>query len=186
MEMTQILDTLFSVVLPIFLVLIITYLVSKRLIRTAKAYLNMKQFVKQAIKLDRKKYNGLQLVDKVKAKRKRRTNSFAELRMRGKRPVRKYFIHKAEELPVFVRYTHGKLLKRSRNKLRILIKQDSKTLGKFYLKQGPKDFIEIANDFHCLNELITFLHHLPDAILEQRPYDMYVPSSDTTITYQIK
>lgn len=186
MDLTAILDTLFSIVLPIFLVLIITYLIGRRMIKTAKSHLNMKRFVKQAIKLDRKKFNGLQLVDKVKHRRKRRSNRFADLRSRGKRYVRRYFIHKSEELPVFVRYTRGKLLKKSHSKLRFYIKQDNKTLGKVTLKQGPRDLIELSNDFHCLNELITFLHHLPDAILEQRPYDIYVPSTDATISYQIK
>lgn len=146
----------------------------------------MKKFVKESIKKDRKKFNGLKLVDSIKRKRKRRTNTFQHLRMGGKRRTRKYFLHKAQELPVFVRYTKGKLLKRSRSSLRILIKQDRKTVGKYSLKQGPKNLIACANNHDCLNELITFLHHLPDAVLEQRPYDMYVPSSDTTITYQIK
>lgn len=186
MDLTVILDTLFSVILPIFLILIITYLLLRRVIRTAKAHLSMKKFVKESIRKDRKKFNGLQLTDKVKRRRKRHTNSFQYLRMRGKRPVRQYFIHKSQELPVFVRYAKGKLLKRSRSRLRILVKQEKRTLGKYPIKQGPKGLIELTNEHQCLNELIVFLHHLPDAILEQRPYDIYVPTSDTTITYQIK
>jgi hypothetical protein len=182
----MILDTLFSIVLPILLVLIIVYLIGKRLIHTAKAHLGMKKFVKESIKKDRKKFNGLKLVEQVKRKRKRHSNSFQQLRMRGKRLVRQYFTHKTQELPVFVRYARGKLLKRSRSSLRILVKQDKRTLGKYPIKQGVKHLIECANEHECLNELITFLHHVPDAILEQRPYAIDVPSSDTFITYQIK
>lgn len=186
MNFANILDTILRVVVPITFLVLILYLIIKRLNKTARLHLGMKRYVKQATKLDRKKHNGLQLVSKIKNRRKRRTNSFESLRMRGKRPVRKYFIHKTEELPVFVKYTHGKLLKRANKKVRILVKQDSKTLHKTYLKQGTKDLIALSNEYHCLNELITFLHHLPDAILEDRHYDIYVPSSDLTITYQIK
>jgi hypothetical protein len=158
----------------------------KRLVRTARGHLGMKRYVRQATRLDRKQYNGLQLLEKIKRRRKRKTNHFRGLRWLARRPVRRYFQHKSEELPVFVRYTSGKLLKRSKAKLRIVVKQGSKTVAKYKLKAGAREFIDLSNDHHCLNELIIFLHHLPDAILERRDYDIDVTSANLTITYQIK
>jgi len=186
MDIETLLTYFFDYFVPIILGLLILYFISRRLLKTAKMYLGMKAYVKKAIKLDRKKFNGLVLVDKIKRKRKRRTNSFQSLRGSAKRNVRKYFIHKVEEIPVFTRYTHGKLLKRTKAKVVFYIKQDSKTLDKFTMKQGPKQLIDCTNQHNCLDEMITFLHHLPDAILEKRDYDIYTAASDTTITYQLK
>lgn len=179
---TYILDN----IIPVVLGILVLFLVIRRLFKTAKMYLGMKAYVKQAIKLDRKKFNGLSLVDKIKRKRKRHTNSFQFLRGSAKREVRKYFAHKAEELPVFTRYTYGKLFKRTKSKLTIYIKQGKKTLDKIHMKQGAKPLIEMSNLHQCVDELITFLHNLPDAILEKKPYEIYVTASDTNITYQIK
>lgn len=186
MTFTEVIQFVLDYIVPIVLGLLILYLLIKRLNKTAKIYLGMKKYVKQAIKLDRKKFNGLQLVDKIKRKRKRHSNSFQQLRGRAKRFTRRYFAHKIEEIPVFTRYTHGKLFKRSKSKVAVYIKQGKKTQEKIYMKHGVKRLIEATNHHHCLDEMITFLHYLPDAILEQRPYDIYVAATDVTITYQVK
>ena len=186
MTLSEIITFTLDNIVPIVLGLLILYLILRRLNKSAKMYLGMKKYVKQAIKLDRKKFNGLELVDRIKRKRKRHTNAFQFLRGSAKRDVRKYFAHKAEELPVFTRYTYGKLFKRSKHSLTLYIKQGKKTQEKWACKQGAKKFLEVTNQDHCVDELITFLHHLPDANLEKRPYDIYVAASDTNITYQIK
>lgn len=186
MTFTEILQYILDYIVPIVLGLIILFLLIKRLNKTAKMYLGMKKYVKQAIKLDRKKFNGLQLVDKIKRKRKRHSNSFQQLRGRAKRLTRKYFAHKVEEIPVFTRYTHGKLFKRSKHKIAIYVKQGKKTQEKIYMKHGVKRLIETTNKQHCLDEMITFLHYLPDAIIEQRAYDIYIEATDMSISYQVK
>lgn len=186
MDLQTILSYFFDYFVPIVLGLIILFLTSRRLIKTAKMYMGMKSYVKNAIKLDRKKFNGLNLVEKIKRKRKRNTNTYQQLRGRAKRDVKKYFTHKVEEIPVCARYTYGKLFKRSKTKLTIYIKQDKKTLSKLTLKQGIKQFIDASNTHECLDEIITFLHHLPDAIIEKRPFDVTIPTTNLLLTYQIK
>jgi len=186
MDFETMLSYFFEYFVPIVVGLIILFLISRRLTKTAKMYLGMKAYVKQAIKLDRKKFNGLTLNDKIKRKRKRHSNSFQSLRGRAKRDVRKFFNHKVEEIPVFSRYTEGKLFKRAKAKVILYIKQDKKTLDKFTMKQGTRHLIEMSNKHNCLDEMITFLHHLPDAIIEKRTYDIYAPASDVSITYQVK
>lgn len=175
-----------QMILGYALLALIAFLIIRRLIKTARAYLGMKQYVKSAIKLDRKKFNGLQLIDKIKRKRKRHSNSFDALRRRGKTLVRRYLSHKVEELPVFVRYANGSLLKRANNKLFLYVKQDKKSVSKVAIKKGVKPLIELSNQFHCLDELINFLHHLPDAILEKKPLDIYIGQDDANLIYQIK
>lgn len=186
MSWSELLDILLGFVLPVMLGSFLFWLLLKRVLRTARGHLGMRRYVRQATRLDRKKHNGLELLDKVKRRRKRNSNTFSGLRLFGRGPVRRYLVHKSEELPVFVRYTSGKLLKRSKAKLRLVVKQGSKTIAKYKLKSGIHDFIDLSNDHHCLTELIIFLHHLPDAVLERRDYEIDVPHNNLTITYQIK
>jgi len=166
---------------------IIVLFILFRLLRTARMYLGAKGYVRKAKKLDRKKFNGINLVDKIQKKRKKETNSFKKLRGGAKKKVRKYLNHKFDELPVFIRYSYGKLFKRSNDKLMIVIKNERKTLKKIRLKKGIKHVIEATNKYDCLDEMILFLHNLPDAILEQQEYDVYVPGeNEVLIAYQIK
>lgn len=157
-----------------------------RLFKSAHIYLGSKSYIRKAKKLDRKKYNGLQLIDKIRNKRKRDTNSFNKLRGKSKKLVRNYFSHKVEELPVMTKYSYGKLLKRSKDTLLIVVKTESKTLRKMSMKKGLRKLIEATNRYECLDELINFLHNLPEAILEQQDYDIYVGDQDLLITYQVK
>jgi hypothetical protein len=166
--------------------LVVIGFIISRLVKSARIYLGSKSYVRKARKLDRKKYNGLQLIDKTRNKRKRDTNSFDKLRGRSKKRVRKYFSHKVEELPVFTKYSYGKLLKRSKDTLLIVIKTERKTLRKMSMKKGVKKLIESSNKYECLDELINFLHNLPEAILDQQEYDIYVGEQDLLITYQVK
>ena len=157
-----------------------------RLIKTARMYLGAKSYVKKARKLDRKKFNGLQLIEKIAKKRKKNTNSFGKLSHRGKKLVRKYLTHKIDELPIITKYAKGKLFKRSNNKLNIIIKNQKKTLKKITMKKAMKQLLEVTNKYECLDEMITFLHYLPDAILDDQDYDIYIGDQEVLITYQIK
>lgn len=173
--------------LPVTIAVILVFgFLLLRIFKTARMYLGAKSYVKSAIKLDRKKFNGLQLVDKTKRKRKKESNSFNKLRQRAKNQVRKYFEHKLEELPVFTAYAHGKLFKRSSNNLSILIKRDKKVLKKITNRKGMKNLLEAVNKYQCLDEMVIFLHNLPEAILESNEYDIYCDMQDITITYAIK
>jgi hypothetical protein len=175
-------DNLIISVVVAFVVLFLFY----RLIRTARMYLGAKSYVKKARKLDKRKFNGLTLVDKIAKKRKKNTNSFKKLRGRAKKWVRKYLTHKFEELPIITRYSRGKLFKRSKNHLMIIVKNERKTLKKIKMKKGMKQLIEITNKYECLDEVIAFMHNLPEAILEDQDYDIFVSEADIMITYVIK
>lgn len=168
------------------LLLLIVYLFIRRLIRTARMYLGAKNFVKKSKKLRKKKFNGFQLVDSIKNKRKRNTNSYEKLRRRAKRKVLKYINYKAEELPTFARYSYGKLLKRASDKLLIIFRGEKRTLEKISIKKVPKQLLEATNKYDCLNELIIFLHGLPQAILDKKEAHIFVREDDIQITYLIK
>ena len=157
-----------------------------RLYKTALIYLGTKRYVKKSKKLRKKKFNGIFLTEKIKMKRKKNTNSFQKLRGRSKKLTKKYFNYKLEELPVITRYSYGKLLKRSNKKLIIIIKNDKRTLKKIKMKKGLKTMINITNKYECLDEFILFLHNLPDAILDQQYYDIYVGENGISIGYTVK
>jgi len=157
-----------------------------RIYMTFKIHLSAKRYVKKSKKLRKKKYNGIQLVDKVEKKRKKGTNSYKKLRGRAKRKVKKYFNYKLEELPVVTRYSYGKLFKRSRDKLMIFARNEKKIVKKVKIKKGLKNLIDLTNKYECLDETIQFLHNLPEAILEQQDYDVYISEQDISIGYKIK
>jgi len=169
-----------------FVVVAIIVFIIYRLIKTARMYLGAKSYVKKAKKLDKKKFNGMTLVEKISKKRKKKTNSFKKLNGRGKKLVRKYLTHKFEELPVITRYARGKLFKRSNNRLIIIIKNERRTLKKIGMKNGMKQLIEVTNKYDCLDEVLTFFHNLPEAILEEQEYDVFFGEEDIVITYIIK
>ena len=165
---------------------IVVLLIISRLYKTALIYLGTKRYVRKSKKLRKKKYNGILLTDKIKKKRKKNTNSFQKLKGRGRKLSKKYFNYKLEELPVITKYSYGKLLKRSRNKLVIIVKNERKTLKKIHMKKGLKTMINVTNKYECLDEFIIFLHNLPEAILEQQDYDIYVGDNDVSISYIVK
>jgi len=165
---------------------ILVLLIFFRIWRTMRLYLGNKRFMKKSKKLRAKKYNGPALVDKIKRKRKKNTNSFKKLKGRGKKLVRKYFAYKLDELPVLVRYTHGKLFKRSKKKIQIYAKNERKIIYRSKLKKPMKEFINLSNKFDCLDQFILFLHNLPEAILEDQEYDIYINEQDISIGYLIK
>ena len=157
-----------------------------RIYKTMTIYLGAKRYVKKSKKLRRKKYNGTLLIDKVEKKRKKGTNSYKKLRGRAKKKVKRYFNYKLEELPVITRYSYGKLFKRSKDKIMIFARNEKKIVKKVKIKKGLKNLIDMTNKYECLDETIQFLHNLPDAILEQQDYDIYVSEQDISIGYKIK
>ena len=102
-----------------------------RLLKTAKIYLGTKSYVRKSKRLRKKKYNGILLIEKIKKKRKKNTNEYQKLKGRGKKHVKKYFNYKLEELPVITKYSYGKLLRRSKKKLIIIVRNERKTLKSF-------------------------------------------------------
>lgn len=164
---------------------VVLLFIISRFIKTAHIYLNAKSYVKKSKRLRKKKYNGNLLVEKIQNKRKKNTNSFHKLKRRGKNLVRKYFEYKLEELPVIRKYSYSKLIKRTNDKIVIVVKNEKKTILKFRLKNNIKKFIEITDKYDCLDDLILFLHNLPEALLEQQDYDIYLSDQDITIGYDI-
>jgi len=186
MTLSDVLQFVIDNIIFVVLGLIVLFLVLKRLNKSAKMYLRMKKYVKQTKKLNQRRFNGLTLVDKIKRKRKRHTNDFRHLRRRPKREVRKYLAHKMEEIPVLTRYSYGKLFKRSKNKAMFYLKLGKRNKSKWTAKHGVKHWIELSDEYACIDEMIVFLHHLPEAILDKRDYEMHIEATDITITYQIK
>lgn len=186
MNLDNLIDLAMENLIVTIVVAIVVVFIIFRLVRTARMYLGQKSYVKKARKLDRKKFNGMNLIQKTTRKRKKESNSFNKLRGRAKKWVKRYFGYKMEELPVFVRYSYGKLFKRSRHKLFIIIKNEKKTLKKINMKKGLRQIIDTTNKYACLDEMINFLHNLPEAIIEQQEYDIYAGDEDILITYQIK
>ena len=165
---------------------VITIFIIIRLYKTARIYLGIKSYVKKSKKLRKKKFNGILLTDKIKRKRKRNSNEYENLKGRGKKLTKKFFNYKLEELPVITRYSYGKLLKRSNKKLIIIIKTERKTLKKLQMKKGLKNMIQVTNKYNCLDELIHYLHNLPEAIIKQKDYDISIGDEDVSIGYVVK
>ena len=148
-------------------------------------YLSIKRYVNKSKRLRKKKYNGLKLVEYTAKKRKKNTNNYKKLKRRAKRKVKKYFQYKIDELPRIVKYAQGKLLKKSRKRLAIIVKNERKTLKKFHLTIGVKTILQLTNSYECLDEMILFFHHLPDAILADKDYDIFLDNEGILITYKI-
>lgn len=165
---------------------VIALLIIIRLFKTARIYLGTKSYVRKMKRLRKKKFNGILLTEKIIKKRKKKTNEYSKLNNRGKKLVKKYFTYKLEELPVITRYSYGKLFRRSRKSLLIIIKNERKTITKVHMKKGLKDLIQVTDKYKCLDELINFLHNLSEAILKQQEYDIYIGDEDIVIGYLIK
>jgi hypothetical protein len=157
-----------------------------RSFKSIKMYIGARSYVRKSKRLRKRKYNGLTLVEYTKKKRKKNTNNFSKLRRRAKKKVKQYFTFKSEELPVVTRYAEGKLLKSSKKNTVLIVRNDQKVLKRIKIKNSQKNMIQVVDKYECLNEFLSFLHHLPDAILEKQDYDIYIPESDILITYEIK
>lgn len=186
MDIEAMIEWIFANIYLAIGIAVVSIFILVRIWRTMKMYIGNKRFVKKSVKLRRKKFNGPKLVEKITKKRKKNTNSFAKLRGRGKRFTKKYFIYKAEELPIITRYSHGKLFKRSNKKLLIVIKDEQKTLMKAKFKKGYKVLVKISNKYNCVDELILYLHNLPEAITEQEQYDVFLPEFSVSLGYEVK
>lgn len=186
MTFEQLIQMAIDNLLYTILIVVIGGFIIIRLFKTASMYLGAKHYVRNATKLDKKKFNGLTLVDQTRKKRKKNSNSFNKLRQRSKNKTRRYFEYKLDELPVLCRFKHGKLFKRSKKEIIILVKKDKKVLKKITSKKSMKTLIQITNKYECLNEMVIFLHNLPEAILEEQDYDIFVGVEDIQITYQLK
>lgn len=166
-------------------VILISILVIIRARKTFRIHLAARKYVKKAKKLRKKKWNGILLVDKIQRKRKKGTNTFNKLKGGGKKRVKKYFTYKIEELPVITKYSYGKLLRRSSNKLIIFARKEKKVVKKVKIKKGLNSLIDLVDRYNCLDEMILFLHNLPDAILNQQEYDIYITEQSISIGYII-
>ncbi|MBN2604430.1 MAG: hypothetical protein JXR62_01245 [Bacilli bacterium] len=164
----------------------VMYMILYRSYKTARIYVAAQSYVKKSKKLRKKKYNGILLVENIQKKRKKNTNSFQKLKRRAKNQVRKYFNYKLEELPVIRKYSYGKLLKRNNKRIVIIIRNEKKILKKIYMAKGLKHLIDATNKYECLNEMILFLHNLPDALLEKQDYDIYLNEQEVLIGYDVK
>ena len=169
-----------------FIVIDVIFFVLFTLWKKIQVRLDAKRYVKKAQKLRKKRWNGILLVDFLQKKRKPGTNTFNKLKRGGKRRVRKYFSYKIEELPLITKYSYGKLLKRSNNKLIIFVRNETKIVKKLKIKRGLNNLVNTTNKYQCLNEMIYFLHDLPDAILEQQDYDIFITEQDLSIGYKVK
>ncbi|MFK5884084.1 MAG: hypothetical protein QM489_07095 [Candidatus Izemoplasma sp.] len=165
---------------------VVSLFILVRMWHSVRLHLGNKKYVKKSVKLRKKKFNGVRLVDKIKKKRKKNTNTFKKLSYRGKKLTKKYLNYKSEELPIVTKYSYGKLLKRSRDKLQIIVRNERKVVMKLKLKRSYKELVKLSNKYECLDELLLFLHELPLHIIEQQDYEVYVNIHEISISYTIK
>lgn len=186
MDFQSLLDLIMENLIVSIVVIAVILFIFFRTIKTARMYLGAKSYVKKARKLDRRKFNGHDLVSKTARRRKRDTNSFNKLRGRAKKWVRRYFAHKIDELPIITKFSRGKLFKRSNNRLIILLRNSKKTIKKIPMKKAQKQLLDLTNKYNCLDEMITFLHNLPECILDDQEYDVFIGEDELLLTYIIK
>lgn len=172
---------------PVFLVIgFIIFLLIIRLINTMRINTGAKSYITRANKLRRKKFNGPDLIEFTALKRKGGSNTYKKLKTNAKSRVEKYFQYKEEELPALVNFVYSKRKKKNKRHLTIFVTNGKRKMIKIKLGKTVKEFIQLTNSFECLDELIRFLHNLPDAILKHQKYDIYIPEHEVSIGYSIK
>lgn len=172
--------------IPVFILHLFISLIIWRGYTNARIYFGTKSYVKKTNKLRRKKFSGLMLNEFTEKRRKKRTNTYKNLRSKAKSRVEKYFQYKEDELPGITNYSYSKLFKRNKSKLFIIVSDGHKKIMKIQLKKATKQFIELVNTYECLDEFVQYLHNLPDAIMNQQDYDIYINDHDVSIGYEVK
>jgi len=180
------LDSWTAYLIPMAVGHLIGLLVVWRMFNTMRIYFGAKGFVRKASKQRRKKFNGLLLNEFTEKKRKKNTNTYKKLKRRSKNKVEKYFKYKIEELPGITNYSYGKMFKRNKHKLTIFVSNGKKKIMKIHMKKAYKKFIDLTNKYECLDEFVQYLHNLPEAIMNQQEYDIYISDHDVSIGYLIK
>ena len=172
---------------PVFLlVAFFLVLVIIRIIASIRINAGAHSYIKRANKLRRKKFNGPDLISYISDKRRRGPNTYRRLKANAKGRVQKFFQYKEEELPALVNFSHGKKKKKNRGKLIIFVTNGHRKMIKIRMGRTLKEFINLTNKFECLDEFIHFLHNLPEAILKNQQYDIYIPEHEVSIGYEIK
>lgn len=172
---------------PVFLVIVFfLVLVAIRIINNMRIDAGAKSYIKRANKLRRKKFNGQDVIEYTSYKRKGGSNTYKKLKNNAKSRVEKFFQYKEEELPALVNFSHGKRKKKNKKKLVIFVTNGQRKMIKIGLGKSIKEFIYLTNKFECLDELIKFLHNLPEAILNHQEYEIYIPEHEVTLGYEIK
>lgn len=170
--------TIAGVVVILF---ILKYFIKKKWLE-----IKTKRFVKQSKKRRNKHFNGMKLVEKTKTKRKKNTNTFKKLRRSSKKQVTKYLHYKSQEIPKMLNVAANDSLKPGKSILYIIFKNEKKVLSKVAIELSYKPLINNSNTYECLDEIILFLHHLPEALLEKKDYDVFIQDKNMLITYEIK
>lgn len=145
-----------------------------------------KRYLDKAKKLRDKKYNGIELVKTTQDKRKKQTNCYKRLKNTAKRKVDHYFDYKTKEIPNVFNFVENNSLKPSKKILYIVFKNDQKIISKQPIEIGYRQLIKNSDRFDCLDQIILFLHHLPEALLAQKEYDVYIEDEDMIITYEVQ
>lgn len=178
--LSQINNPVFVVIAFIFILVIIKVINNIRINQGAKSY------IKRANKLRRKKFNGPDLIEYTAMKRRRGSNTYRRLKGNAKSKVDKYFQYKEEELPALVTFSYGKKRRKTRKKLVIYLTNGHHKIIKIKMGKTVKELVNLSNKFECLDEIIRFLHNLPDAILNKKEYSLYIPEHEATLGYEIK
>lgn len=165
---------------------VIIFFILRYFIKKKWLQIKTKRFVKQSKKRRNKHFNGIKLVEKTKTKRKKNTNTFKKLRRSSKKHVTKYLQYKSQEIPKILNVAANDSLKSSKSVLYIIFKNEKKVLSKVAIELSYKPLINNSNTYECLDEIILFLHHLPDALLEKKDYDVFIQDKNMLITYEIK
>lgn len=184
--MDQFIDLIQTNPIVAIIVAFVVIMILWRSYKTMRIYLGAKGYIKKSRKLRKKKFNGLLLIDKIKRKRKKNTNSYNKLKGSAKKKVKRYVSYKVEELEVAVRYSYGKMLRRSKEKMFILVSKEGKIVKKIKMNKAQKMIIDVTNKYSCLDEMIVFLHELTESILEQQDYEIYCDEGEVLLSYQIK
>ena len=172
---------------PVFIVIgFIIILLVLRIFNNYRVNAGAKSYIKRANRLRRKKFNGPDLIEFTSQKRRGGSNTYKKLKTNAKGRVEKYFQYKEEELPALVNFVYSKYKKKNKRHLTIFVTNGKRKMIKIKLGKTVKEFIQLANKFDCLDELIRFLHNLPDAILKHQKLEVYIPEHEVSIGYSIK
>lgn len=169
-----------SIFIHFFLILL-----CRRLINNFRSYFGTKGFAEKSNRLRRKKFNGIDLVKLIKRKDKKKRNTYKEMPRSVKIKVEDYFRYKENELPGVTNYSFGKMFKKSKHHVLVYVSDGNKRLMSIKMKGAHKKFIKLSNEHECLDDIIVYLHHLPEAILNRQNYIITLRGKHISIGYEI-
>lgn len=166
---------------------IVVLIVLSIFINKGKYAARYKHFYKRLDKTIQKKYNGNTLIEEIVNNFSRdNTNTYKQLKAKGKRKVKKYLEYYVKNLPelVFLKSFTSSDKKKSQLVL-LFLNQMDKVVFRWEKSRKLKGIIKGINKNQMLTTVIGYLYELPPHVNEGVPLRMTNHDNDLTISYDV-